>query len=120
MTDCGTQWSNDAHLWWIDANVGDKLELALPVKAAGNYKVSAQMTKAPDYGIAQLYLDEQKLGSPIDLYHASVIPTGLQSLGVHDLTVGEHKLRVEITGANEHAVKSYMFGLDYLKLEPAL
>jgi hypothetical protein len=26
---------------------------------------------------------------------------------------------VEITGANEKAVKAYMFGLDYVKLEPA-
>ena len=54
------------------------------------------MTKAPDYGIVQLYLDGQKLGSPIDLYHASVVPTGLKSLDVHDLAAGEHKLTVEI------------------------
>jgi len=30
---------------------------------------------------------------------------------------GQHTLRVEIVGANEKAVKKYMFGLDYLKLE---
>ena len=111
------QWSNDAHLWWIEAKPGDKLELAVPVKEAGKYKLSAQLTKAPDYGIVQLYLDDQKLGTPIDLYHASVIPTGPQSLGVHDLTAGQHKLTVEITGANEKAIKGYMFGLDYLKLD---
>jgi hypothetical protein len=111
------QWSNDAHLWWTDAKPGDKLELRLPVATSGTYRLSAQLTKAPDYGIVQLYLDGQKLGEALDLYHPSVIPTGSLPLGTHALTAGDHKLAVEITGANPKAVKNYMFGLDYLKLE---
>ena len=39
-------------------------------------------------------------------------------MGEHDLTTGDHKLTVEIVGANEKAIKSYMFGLDYVKLDP--
>ena len=35
----GGQWSNDAHLWWIDAKPGDKLDLALPVKQAGKDRI---------------------------------------------------------------------------------
>ena len=115
LTGFGDGWSNDAHLWWTEAKPGDKLVLALPVKQAGKYQLSMQLTKAPDYGIVQMYLDEQKLGQPIDLYHASVIPTGALKFGAQELTVGDHKLTVEITGANEKAVKSYMFGLDYVK-----
>jgi hypothetical protein len=38
-------------------------------------------------------------------------------MGAHEFSQGQHVLRVEIVGANEKAVKSYMFGLDYLKLE---
>ena len=113
------QWSNDAHLWWIDAKPGDKLELGVPVAVAGNYQLTLQLTKAPDYGIVQLYLDGKKLGETIDLYHSSVIPTGSLAMGSHELGAGQHKLMVEIVGANEKAVKSYMFGLDYLKLEAA-
>jgi hypothetical protein len=113
----GGQWSNDAHLWWIEAKPGDKLELALPVSKTGSYKMSAQLTKAPDYGIVQLYLDGQKLGAAIDLYHPSVIPTGPLALGDHKLNAGDHRLGVEILGANEKAITNYMFGLDYLKLE---
>jgi len=112
------QWSNDSHLWWVEAKPGDKLELALPVKQAGKYRVAMQLTKAVDYGIVQLYLDGQKLGAPIDLYHDGVVPTGLLRMGEHDLSAGEHKLTIEIVGANEKAVKSYMFGLDYVKLDP--
>jgi hypothetical protein len=118
LTGFAGQWSNDAHLWWIGAKPGDKLDLALPVKGAAKYRVNMQLTKAPDYGIVQLYLDGEKLGAPIDLYNKAVGPTGSLALGEHDLTAGEHKLTVEIVGANDKAIKSYMFGLDYVKLDP--
>ena len=75
-------------------------------------------TKAPDYGIVQLYLDGEKLGGPLDLYHTAVVPSGPLVMGACTLAAGEHKLRIEILGANEKALKAYMFGLDYVKLDP--
>ena len=90
---------------------------ALPVAKSGKYKLTAQMTKARDYGIVQLSLDGQQLGAPIDLYNPDVVPTGTLALGMQELAAGEHKLTIEITGANEKAEKAYMFGLDYFKLE---
>jgi hypothetical protein len=118
LSDHAGPWSGETHLWWTGAKPGDKLELAVPVANAGKYKLTAQLTKARDYGIVQLSLDGQKLGQPIDLFNPDVVPTGVLALGTQDLTAGEHKLTVEITGANERAVKAYMFGLDYVKLEP--
>jgi hypothetical protein len=76
----------------------------------------AQLTEAVDYGIVQLSLDGRQLGGPIDLYHNGVTVTGEVDLGTLELSAGEHKLTVEITGANPKAVKSYMFGLDYVRL----
>ncbi len=118
MTGFEGQWSNDAHLWWVQAKQGDKLDLALPVAKAGKYRLTCQLTKAPDYGIVQFYLDGQKLGEPKDLYHKNVIPTGPIDFGARDLKQGDHVLQVEIVGANPKAIKSYMFGLDYFRLEP--
>ncbi|MEI2723054.1 MAG: hypothetical protein V9H26_05775 [Verrucomicrobiota bacterium] len=66
----------------------------------------------------QLWLDGKKLGDPIDLYDANVVPLSGVKLGRHDLATGQHKLTLEITGANAKAVPSYMFGLDYVKLVP--
>jgi hypothetical protein len=113
------QWSDDAHLWWVEGKPGDQLDLLLPVKETGKYKLIVALTKARDYGIVQLSLDGQKLGEPVDLYNPEVVPTGPIDLGVHDLTAGDHTLRFEITGANQKAVKAYMAGLDYVTLSPA-
>ncbi|MGB2866224.1 MAG: glycoside hydrolase family 172 protein, partial [Sedimentisphaerales bacterium] len=113
----GTGWSGDAHLWWTEAKPGDTLDLAVPVQKTAAYRLKMQLTKAIDYGIVQLYLDGKKLGKPIDLFNNGVIATGALDMGIHQLDKGEHKLRAEIVGANEKAVKNYMLGLDYIKLE---
>jgi len=117
MSGYGSDWSDEAHLWWLEAKPGDTLDLAVPVQKTAAYRLKMQLTKAIDYAIVQLYLDGKKLGEPIDLYNNGVIPTGVLDMGIHKLGKGEHKLRVEIIGANEKAVKKYMFGIDYLLLE---
>jgi len=117
MSGYGGKWSDEAHLWWTDAKPGDTLDLAVSVQKAGTYRLKMQLTKAIDYGIVQLYLDGEKLGKPIDLFNNGVIATGVLDMGIHQLDKGEHKLRFEIVGANEKAVKNYMLGLDYIKLE---
>ena len=117
MTGFNGQWSNDAHLWWTEAKPGDKLDLALPIAKPGKYNLSLQLTQAPDYAIVQLYLDGQTLGEPVDLYHRSVAPRGPLARETTQLSAGQHKLTIEILGANDHAIKNYMFGLDYVKVE---
>ena len=119
LSSFGPEWSGDRHLWWTDAQPGDRLTVAFDVETAGTYDLRAQMTKAPDYGIVQLWLDGAKLGEPIDLYHTSVVPTGEVSLGVRKLSKGRHRLTAEIVGANPSAKPAYMFGLDYLLLASA-
>lgn len=110
------QWSNEAHLWWISAKPGDKLQLAVPVQIAGTRRLRMQLTKAPDYGIVQLSLNGKKLGEPIDLYHGSVVPMPFDA-GTHEFSEGNHTLTVEILGTNPKAITNFMFGLDYIKLE---
>jgi hypothetical protein len=90
----------------------------VPVDKGGSYKVSVALTKARDYGIVQLYLDGQKAGEPVDLYNPTVIPSGPVDLGTHELAAGQHKLTVEIVGANPKAIQGFMFGLDRVILGP--
>ncbi len=113
------RWSAANHLWWTGAKPGARLELAVPVAKAGQYTVELVLTRARDYGIVKLSLDGQALGGPIDLFHApDVVTTGVLNFSARELTAGVHKLSVEILGANPKAVKSYMFGLDYVRLQP--
>ena len=79
------------------------------------------LTKANDYGIAQLALDGQNIGKPIDCYSPKVTNTEEISLGTFDLEAGKHLLRATVIGANERAtnavgVGNHVFGLDYLRL----
>jgi hypothetical protein len=110
------RWSGGRQLWWRDGKVGDKLELSLPVQKAGNYRLVMHNTRAFDYGIFQFYLDGEKLGEPLDLYSAQNI-TRLATLGARQLSQGDHRLRIEIVGANPAAKPRYMLGLDYLRFE---
>jgi hypothetical protein len=114
------KFSGDAQLWWTGSRPGERMTVGLPVDATGDYAIAAALVKAADYGIVQLSIDGVAVGAPIDLYTSFwVIPTGPISLGTHHFTAGQHTLGVEITGANPAATKSYLFGLDYLKLAPA-
>jgi hypothetical protein len=112
------KWSGDFQLWWINAKPGDSLTATIPLNKRGTYELKGQFTRACDYGIVQLYLDGNKLGGPLDLYNEKVVPTGELSLGMVELSAGEHRFTVKLIGSNRKAIKSYMFGLDYLKLDP--
>jgi len=117
MADFGERWSGGSQLWWTGAKPGDGLVLAVPVEKEGRYRLFAQLTKAVDYGIVGLSLDGRKLGVPVDLYHDGVVATGELELGTVMLSAGEHRLTLEIIGSNPKAAKSFMVGLDYLRLE---
>jgi hypothetical protein len=114
------EWEDDDQLWWTNGQPGSKLELALPVKEQGKYKVSVVLTKAPDYAIVRFYVDGEKAGRPVDLYDPDVTNTDPIGLGSFDLSPGEHVLTVEIVGANEKAAKSYMFGIDRIIMKKAV
>ncbi|NLS90646.1 MAG: DUF2961 domain-containing protein [Planctomycetaceae bacterium] len=108
-------WSGNAQLWWIDAKPGDRLVLEVPVEEAGRYKLTADLTKAIDYGIVRMTLAGQA-SKELDRYNVGVATDALE-VGTFDLKKGINRLEVEIVGANEAAKKRHMFGLDYLKLD---
>ena len=111
-------WSNAAHLLWSEGKVGDKLVFALPVETAGKYDLKIQLSKGPDYGNVQLYLDGQELGHSMGLYYSDMTLTARLSYGIHELTAGEHQVTIEIIEAEGDAAKSNNCGIDYVKLEP--
>ncbi|MDR0871685.1 MAG: DUF2961 domain-containing protein [Planctomycetaceae bacterium] len=112
----GRKWDKSDQLWWTGAKPGAKLELILDIEKDGKYKLVGELTKAKDYSIVQFYLDGQKIGEPVDLYHSEVIPTGAVEIGSAELKAGKHAVTIEITGKNEKADPGFMVGIDKLSL----
>jgi hypothetical protein len=106
--------SGGGHLWWTHGKPQDRLTLGFEAAKAGKQNVAVHLTKAPDYAIVQLYVNDQKAGEPIDLYAKTVKPAKAVDLGSFELTQGQNKLTIEIVGANQKAEKAYMVGLDCL------
>jgi putative heme-binding domain-containing protein len=110
------KWSADSQLWWTGAKPGDKLTLEVPVDHAGRYEVFVNLAKAIDYGVVRLSINGGKPSEALDCFNDGVVNTGPVSLGTFDLTKADHRLTLEITGANAKAIKGYMVGLDYVSL----
>jgi serine/threonine protein kinase/WD40 repeat protein len=112
------KWSGGKQLYWQGGNPGATLELELPVEKEGNYLMSAALTMAKDYGAVEVRLDGEPLGVPIDLFNKSeVVTTGAIPFGERRLTSGNHRLTLEIVGANPATTKDYMVGVDYVRLK---
>jgi hypothetical protein len=110
------RWSDDRQVWWRDAKVGDRLVLEFEVPRTGRYEVQANLTKANDYGVVSVSVNDGP-AQEFDRYH-QVVDHDLLNLGTVELPQGANRLCVQIVGSNEKAIKRHMFGLDYLLLNP--
>lgn len=112
-------WSGAKQQWWMNAKAGDMLELAFDVKEAGKYKILGVFTKAADYGICAIRINDGEV-TMFDGYNEGVIVTPEIALGTMELPAGANTLKIEITGTNDAAhPPSHMVGVDYLRLEAA-
>ena len=90
-------------------------QVSITVSIVSTKRLPAALTASCSFS-----LDDKKVGEPLDLYNAGIIHSGPIALGVHaGLKAGQHKLTVEILGANPQAKKSYMFGIDRIDVKPA-
>ncbi len=113
------RWSGGTQLFWTGATPRARLDLEFDVAEAGTYSVETCFTVARDYGIVNVLLDGEALCEPLDLFNdPDVRTTGVLEHGQRELAEGTHRLRIELIGANDAAVQSYMVGFDYLRLVP--
>ena len=110
--------SRNTILWWREGLPGDRLVFSVNAPEAGPYEVVAAFLHDREMGTVQPALNGDPIGDPIDFYKPDLTAPGPVSLGVHEFLAGENRLSFRMTGANADADKNYIFGLDYLKLEP--
>jgi S1-C subfamily serine protease len=122
MADFKGSWSDNRQLLWNNSKSDGLLQLEFPVEADGKFEVKGKFTMGPEYGIAMLDIDGQKLsrGGKIDFYSQEVKPTALMSMGTFQLKAGKHKLSVQIfkKSAKSTATTGYHFGIDEFQLVP--
>ena len=111
------RWNGDSQLFWRGGDVGDTLEIELPVTTEGEYALGSIFTVAPDYAIVQLLFDGKPVGAPLDLFDMTkVSTTGVLEHELGKLSPGSHKLGIRIAGANPAAIPSKYVGLDVVHL----
>jgi hypothetical protein len=112
---CGVSWSGGSQLWVHGSKVGDKVVLEFTVPTSGTYKLSSVLTKAADYGIAEVSVDGANKVT-FDGFVASGVTTQRVDLGTATLAAGKHQLAITVTGKNP-AATNYLVGVDLLDLE---
>ena len=112
-------WSGDSQLWWVAEKQGATLTLEFSVPEAKTYELHLAGTKAVDYGIHAFAFNGKPLGKPHDFFQArGVSHTDQIALGKVALNKGKNLLTITATGTHPKSVKRYMFGLDFLRLNP--
>ncbi len=110
--------SRNTILWWREGLPGNRLTLAIEVPEPGPYEIVAAFLFDREMGMVQPVLNGEPFGEPMDFYRPDLTAPGPVSLGIHDFLAGTNRLTFRMTGANPDAEKNYIFGLDYIKLEP--
>ncbi|MGM9680492.1 MAG: DUF2961 domain-containing protein [Eubacteriales bacterium] len=115
MSVFGRNWSGGSQLIFKASRYAS-VRFYINVPKTAKYRISANFTKAGDFGIAEHFIDGSPLGDPIDLYNNGVIRT--DSITVADeveLTAGLHVIEVRMNDKNS-ASSGYFYGLDCLEL----
>ncbi|MDC0218555.1 DUF1592 domain-containing protein [Verrucomicrobia bacterium] len=113
MRQWSAHWSGDTQLIWMCREKGLEMTLAFESAAAKGLRIG--LTKAPDYGAFELYLDDVKLGKAIDLYDPKVIRAPDNEFGEIKITPGSHTLKIKCVGKRDQS-KNFLFGMDYIEL----
>ena len=110
--------SRNTILWWREGLPGNHLTFELEAPEAGPYEIVAAFLHDREMGTVQPLLNDEPFGDPMDFYRPDLTAPGPVSLGVHSFEQGPNQLTFRMVGANPDAERNYIFGLDYIKLEP--
>jgi hypothetical protein len=113
MRQWGAHWSGDTQLIWMCREKGLEMTLAFESAAAKGLRIG--LTKAPDYGMFDMYLDDVKLGKAIDLYDPKVLRAPDHEFRDVKITPGRHTLKIKCVGKRDQS-KSFLFGMDYIEI----
>jgi len=109
-------WSGDSQLWWRKAGIGDKLTTQFIMNESGKYKITCRLTRADDYGIVKLYINDRPVSKRINCYGNNGVETFDVNLGIQQLHQGKNTLTIKIVDADSRAKPGNMAGIDWVWL----
>lgn len=118
MTNFGSGWSDNKHLWWTGGQPGDVLTLKLEGITPGAHDLTLFTTTARDYATVKVAINGQLQES--DLFTEQVLPgEPLHFKNVNVSPTEPLQVDIHISGKNSEAVPSYMVGVDRIEIVPA-
>jgi hypothetical protein len=117
----GFHWEGNSQLWWTDGKIDDSLKLQFELKRDGgpiDYALTADFTKAHDYGAADILVDGKIVKEHIDFFEPKLAKTGRLDLGTVKLGRGKHEIEFKLVDHDERAQPRNMIGLDWIELQP--
>jgi len=100
-------------LWMQPSRQDAAVDLAVLIPEAGRYELQVRLTTSRDYAIVAFSLDGTEIGQRIDTFTPPVLLREIDSLGVHQLTAGQHVLQLKAVDKHP-ASTGYLMGLDFL------
>ncbi|CAM3804823.1 family 16 glycosylhydrolase [Cohnella lubricantis] len=101
----------------LSDSTGDYVDFTANVPSSGEYNVITGYRSATTRGTAQLSINGQDHGSPIDMYGSTAVFKEA-STTVNFGSAGNKTFRYRVTGKNSSST-GYQLGIDYIKLVPA-
>ena len=102
-----------SHVALISETAGEIGSLSVPIEATYRdvYKISAILTRGPEYGKVELSANGTVVGTPYDCYSAEPIAGTLVSFGTAPLNAGTNQIMFRVVGKAAEAT-GYKIGID--------
>ncbi|MBL8819111.1 MAG: protein kinase [Planctomyces sp.] len=108
------------HVLVFGGQVGDFVDLAIPVPASGKVRLTLQLTQSYDFGILGFKVNDKPIERLFDSYSFFVAPSPLLDLGEFEVDGTPLRLHTEVTGSNRRSKSpNYYFGIAAVVVEAA-
>jgi len=108
-------WSNNAQLWWLNAKPGDELTIPIEVNDTKKYELIGFFTRAQDYGIFEVLVNDKLVSELVDGFADKVENTGPISFGQIPFKIGKNEITIRLVGKDMRSSGTsdgYLVGID--------
>jgi hypothetical protein len=115
----GDQWVAEEQIFAQNGDANGWVEWQVNDVPTGKKHAYIYLTKAADYGVVQVSINDQSVGVPVDLYAGGVMPSAAVDLGIIEFKEPTMRLRLTVVGKNPLAGPPfYQFGVQGIALAP--